>query len=311
MRSVSRILLRLALAIFVLLNLIVIFHAYKFTHFYDHGEVQLIPASQKSGWNKTKDILFGFNAEKQQNTLPDTAYATVKLKTRDGLILEGWQISVVNARGTVILFHGHGGKKSGTLAEAYQFSKMGYNCFLLDFRAHGNSGGNTCTIGYHESEDVKLAYNYVQHAGEKNIVLWGISMGAATITKAVHDYQLTPNKIILEMPFGSLSAAVEGRIRLMHLPAEPLSTLLTFWGGTIRGFWAYNLKPSEYVKEIRCPVLLQWGRHDPRVSEKETMELYQNISSSKKLVVYENSGHESLYKKQPQLWLKEVNTFLK
>ena len=46
---------------------------------------------------------------------------------------------------------------------------------LVDFRAHGNSDGNTCTIGYDESEDVKLAYDYISNKGEKNIVADALS----------------------------------------------------------------------------------------------------------------------------------------
>ena len=59
------------------------------------------------------------------------------------------------------------------------------------------------------------------------------------------------------MPFGSLPDAVKGRVKIMGLPQEPISTLLTFWGGVQNGFWAFNLKPSEYAKKIKCPVLLQ------------------------------------------------------
>ena len=73
------------------------------------------------------------------------------------------------------MFHGHGSSKSKLLDEAAFMKKSGYNVFLIDLRAHGGSDGNTCTIGYREAEDVKLAYDFVRSQGEKNIVLWGIS----------------------------------------------------------------------------------------------------------------------------------------
>jgi hypothetical protein len=34
----------------------------------------------------------------------------------------------------VILFHGHGGTKSGIINESAAFRKMGYNTFLIDFQ---------------------------------------------------------------------------------------------------------------------------------------------------------------------------------
>jgi uncharacterized protein len=312
MKKIFKALLVTALTLFVLVNVITAFHAYKFTHFYDAGEMLVKNPKQKTTWDKTSDILFGGKAFKQPTEKADTATETFYLTTSDNLKLEGWYNKVDSAKGTVCLFHGHGGKKSGNNMEAAAFRKMGYNTMQLDFRAHGNSQGNTCTIGFYEGQDVKLAYDFIKSKGEKNIMLWGISMGAATITKAVNDYtDLKPTKIILEMPYGTILEATEGRIKMMGLPAEPLGRLVTFWGGTEHGFWAFNLKPAEYAKKINCPVLLQWGGKDPRVSKKEIDAIYANISSTKKLVVYEDCVHESLCKKQNEKWVGEVSGFLK
>jgi esterase/lipase len=97
----------------------------------------------------------------------------------------------------------------------------------------------------------------------------------------------------------------------MHLPEQPLSALLTFWGGTQQGFWGFNHNPSDYVKTITCPVLLQWGVNDARVSKNETEEIFKNISSKQKwLVRYEYSKHESLYKKETNKWIDNVSGFL-
>jgi len=303
MNKLLKFFLRSILVLFILVNIVIALHAYKFTHFYDSAEA----APQQ----KAAAILFGINAFKQQNAAADSADQKVILTTADHLKLEGWYSAANNAKGTVCLFHGHGGKKSGTNAEAAAFRKLGYNTFQLDFRAHGSSQGNTCTIGYYESEDVSLAYDFIQSKGEKNIVLWGISMGAATITKAINDYRLKPNKIILEMPFASIVKAAEGRIKMMGLPAEPLARLLTFWGGVEHGFWAFNMQPAEFAKKIDCPVLLQWGANDPRVSRQEVDDIYNNINTTKKLVVYDNSAHESLCKKEKEKWVDEVSSFLK
>ena len=306
-------LLRSIVALFILLNIIVAFHAYKFTHFYNNGEITIKKQEDKTGWDKTKEILFGINAVKKKNDVTtDSTFKIIYLTTKDSLKLETWYITADSSKGTVILFHGHGGNKSGVIKEAESFNKIGYNTLLVDFRAHGSSGGNTCTIGYDESEDVKLAFDYIKANGEKNIVLWGISMGASTITKAVKDYQINPEKIILEMPFGTIEDAAAGRLKMMGLPPQPLATLITFWGGTEHGFWAFGMKPQEYVSSIKCPVLLQWGRNDPRVSKREEDILFKNITTAnKKFVIYETAVHESLCKKEPAKWEAEVAAFLR
>ena len=313
MKRFLKILFGSLVILFVLLNVIVAFHAYKFTHFYNNGEIAIKKQEDKTGWDKTKEILFGINAVKKKNDVTtDSTFKTIYLTTKDSLKLEAWYIAADSSKGTVLLFHGHGGNKSDVIKEAESFNKMGYNTLLVDFRAHGSSGGNTCTIGYDESEDVKFAFDYIKSKGEKNIVLWGISMGASAITKAVKDYQLNPEKIILEMPFGTIEDAAAGRLKMMGLPPQPLATLITFWGGVEHGFWAFGMKPQEYAASIKCPVLLQWGRNDPRVSKSEEDILFKNIpGTNKKFVIYETAGHESLCKKETAKWETEVAAFLR
>jgi uncharacterized protein len=298
------------LLFFLLLNVIVINQAYHFTHFYEHGTVESVEKQMGGFWGTVKVALLGLKMEKLVGAVPDSAYTDIKLKSSDNLMLDAWYIPVKNAKGAIAIFHGHGSEKSANLSQSDTFNEMGYSTLLVDFRAHGKSEGNTCTIGYREAADVKAAYDYLKSRGEENIILYGISLGAATITKAVADYHLTPKKIILEMPFGSLPATVEGKMRTAGLTGEPFGGLLTFWGGCINGFWAFNMKPKEFVKEITCPVLLQWGKKDKGVSESEINEIYRNINSPKELVVYENSGHQNLCENEPDKWEEAVGTFL-
>lgn len=303
------------IVLFVLLNIISAFHAYKFTHFYEN--VSIKKPEQMSGADKLSAILFGVNYPKSKVIDSfEISHTTINVTTTDGFNLQAWyalqaDTSTTNSKTTVILFHGHGGSKSGIIKEASAFYNMGYNVLLTDFRAHGNSSGSVCTIGAKEVEDVMTFYRFIQQKKQK-IILWGISMGAATVLKTVNDFNINPEKIILEMPFGTLQHAVKGRLRVMHLPAQPFATLLTFWGGTQQGFWAYSFSPQEYAKKLNCPVLLQWGKNDPRVSEEETNAIYTNLASKQKqLVVYQNSGHQSLCKSENEKWMKSVSGFLK
>lgn len=306
------------LVLFIVLNVMTAFQAYKFTHFYAGIPKPKKPEEMNIG-EKASAIFFGVKYPK--SVVVDSLlvpHETVSMKTEDSLKLEGWYLNsqfddtVKPNIGTIIMFHGHGSSRSGIIKEAEAFYNIGYNVLMIDFRAHGNSEGSVCTVGYVEDKDVKAAYNYVKAKGEKNIILYGISLGAATIMKAISDYDLKPNKVILEMPFGSLVDATKGRLHIMHLPQQPLATLLTFWGGTEQGFWAFDHKPWDYATKINCPVLLQWGINDPRVTEEETNHIFKNLASHDKMLIkYANSGHESLCKKETEKWMRTVTGFLK
>ncbi|MGF6926876.1 alpha-beta hydrolase superfamily lysophospholipase [Chitinophaga sp. W2I13] len=298
--------------LFVLLNIIGAFHAWKFTHFYDDGGRRNKLPEQMSTGEKIKTILFGVRIAKSATTgFPSVPYETVLLRTAGGLRLEGWWIPAKAATGTVILFHGYNGNKGSLLPEADRFRSLGYNTFLLDFRAHGNSEGYTCSVGYKEAEDVKLAWEYVKQKNKHPVILWGVSMGAAAILKAVPEYGLKPKQLILQCPFATLTDAVKSRMRAVHLPAFPFSQILTFWGGIEQGFWGAGFKPESYASQIDMPVLYFYGKQDIRVTEQETREVFAHLGTrQKKLYIFPNAGHQSFCGKDSTTWMKEVTAFL-
>lgn len=299
--------------LFILLNVIGAFHAWKFTHFYEDGGRRNKLPEQMSTAEKLKTILFGVRIAKSvTSNFPPVPYETVLLHSAGGLRLEGWWIPARTAKGTVILFHGYNGNKGSLLPEANRFRSLGYNTFLLDFRAHGNSEGYTCSVGYKEAEDVKLAWDYVKQKGNQPIILWGVSMGAAAILKAVPEYRLTPKQLILQCPFATLTDAVKSRMRAVHLPATPLSQILTFWGGIEQGFWGPGFKPESYARQIHMPVLYFYGKQDIRVMAEETQEIFSHLGTrQKKLYIFPNAGHQSFCGKDSTAWMKEVAAFLR
>lgn len=311
MRKLLKYLWRTLLVAFVALNAISAFHAWKFTHFYADGKPHK-GADQLDAGEKIKAMFFGMKVPNPKIGSPlPLPHDTILFTTVDALTIEGWYASQANAKGCIALFHGHLATKSAIISEAMAFYKMGYNVFMIDFRGHGNSTGDYCTIGYKEAEEVKLAYDFLVEKGEKKIFLWGVSMGAAAITSAFNTYDIHPKGVILELPYGSLLQAVEARTKMMGLPKQPVASLLTFWGGIENGFNAFALKPEVYAKKINCPVLLQAGAIDNRVSMSEIDNIFNNLASTKKQkVVYETSGHQSLLQKEPEKWLKTVNSFL-
>ena len=126
---------------FLLLNLAAITQAYHLTHFYEHGTVNSISDQTSNIWGQIKVALIGLKQEKLVGALPDSAYTSIRLKTVDGLMLDAWSIKVVHPKGTVVIFHGHGSEKSANLSQSNTFNQFGFSTLLVDFRAHGQSGG--------------------------------------------------------------------------------------------------------------------------------------------------------------------------
>ncbi len=311
-RKIIRWILWVLLLQFLLLNITAAFYAYKLTHFYDDATLRE-PNPSRNIFSKTWRLFTGPKYPKSIiETLPGFTYETVRLETKDGLSIEAWYSKTDSvAKGTVILFHGLSIAKDHLLDEADEFRNTGYNVMLVDFRGHGNSEGNTTTMGVKESEEVKIAYDYILTLGEKRIFLWGSSLGAVVIIKAIVDYNMDVSGIILEAPFASIQSHLKARARLLGFPKQPFAFLTTFWIGIERGFNGLGANTCKYAKEINCPVLLQWGSEDVYVLKWEIDSVFNAIASSnKKLTIYEDAFHESLFRRNRSMWRSEITSFL-
>ena len=312
LRSVFKWILWVFLAQFVLINISGIIYGYKLTHFYEPVLETNDETPSRNVFVKTWRLFKGPVYRKITNEeSPEFPYQTVHLLTKDSLSLEAWLIPVDSSKGTVILFHGLGGNKSNVLKQAYEFRYFGFNVMLVDLRAHGRSNGNRTTMGFHESEDVKLAYEYILKKGEKNIILYGFSLGSVVIAKAFYDYNITPSRIILEVPFSNIKKLIGVRGRMIGFPEKPFGGFITFWASLEQGFNGFKQDTYKYAQQINCPVLMQCGASDIFASPAERDFIFQNIpSAEKKLVIYENAVHQPLLNADPLKWRKEVSEFV-
>lgn len=299
------------IAQFVLANISAAIYAYKLTHFYKH------PANWNIGkptniFNKTWKLFNGPQFGKNDHeVLPDFPIETLNFKLANGNKIEAWYSSVPNPRGTICLFHGLTSNKAYYTKEAAQYRDYGFNVMLVDFRGHGKSEGMSTGMGYLESEEVKIAYDYVKGRGEQNIYLFGGSMGAVAVARAVAVYQLNPSGIILDMPFDGLVDHIKARGRSFGFPPKLFALPVCFWISVESSIPSFKHKTSTYAKDIHCPVLLQWGTADHLVTRTETEDIFNALASKeKRLVVYENGVHSSLLGQEPEQWKKEMEAFL-
>ena len=296
-------------SLFVLMNVVACFHAYKFTHFNRSVKSNPNEMLQLSRLKKLSLLFFGVSNARPVNTVkPSQPFETIKIKSNKEL--EAWFMKANAAKGTVILFHGFSDAKSVMLNRADVFLSLGYHTLLVDFMGSGGSAGNQTTIGFYEAKEVKSAFEYIRNRGEKNIILMGTSMGAAAIMKAQQDYKLSASSIILECPFGTMLTTVQARFKPMNVPSFPMANLLVFWGGIISGFNPFKHSPVEYAKSIHCPTLLLYGEKDEKVSQQEIDTIYKNLAGFKKLETYPLSGHENYLNSYKDKWTTDVATFI-
>ena len=297
------------------MNIVAIFHSYKFTHFTDANIEKSQKPEQLTFGQKLNSLLFGVKNPRPLNkTKPAGYFETIEIQSNKKI--ECWYLKKDNSettgtvKGTVILCHGYGGEKSSMLDKAAIFNSLNYNTFLIDFMGSGGSEGNTTTIGFKEAEQVKSAFEYLTNKGAKNIYLFGTSMGSVAIMKSIKDYNLNPKGIMIECPFGTMYQTVSARFKNMNVPTFPMAGLLVFWGGIQNGFWAFGHNPTDYAKYITCPTLLLYGEQDKNVSRQEIDSIFTNLAGQKYLSTYNRAGHENYLIKYRTEWTNDITKFL-
>jgi alpha-beta hydrolase superfamily lysophospholipase len=303
------------LGCFVLLNVVAYLHAHAMTHYVPAGVKTAAPESL-SALEKVKVLLTGVTVPRPSDNGADPKavglpYEVHRIQGPGEVVLAAWYVPHAQARGLVLLFHGHASSKACLLSEGKVLHDLGYALFLVDFQGSGGSSGNKSTIGMREADDVALAVAYAKERwGEQPLILYGRSMGSVAILRAAAVLGLRPQAVILECPFDGLVSTVANRLRTMGLPSWPFAELLVFWGGVQHGFNGFTHNPVEYARHVPCPTLLLHGDRDARVTLPQAEAVFRSLPEPRQFVRFAGVGHESYLALHPQTWHEEVSGFL-
>lgn len=303
----------LVLAI-VIVNILAARHAQAFLTYAPAGESTPQP-EQLSGFRKLGVLFTGVSVPRPENATSPAALGLPFTPHRIALgddWLEAWHVPADgSARGVVLLFPGYASAKSSLLPEAAAFRSPGYDAMLVDFRGSGGSSGHDTSLGVREAEDVAAVAKFAADRWPgRPVVLFGRSMGAAAVLRAVGQLGVNPAAVIVECPFDRMLNAVRNRFGAMGMPSFPAAQLLVFWGGRHLGFDGFSHNPAADAKGVRCPALVLAGANDTRATPTQVQAVYDGLSGPKRWHLFGGAGHEPLRVRAPAEWGREVSEFL-
>lgn len=241
----------------------------------------------------------------------DRGTKNIAIQSSDGARLGAWYLDCGRSTPLAILFHGYATEKSRLIPEARIFLELGLSVMLVDFRGSGESSEAYTTIGLDEAHDVAAALRYARaNLPHRTIVLYGQSMGAAAILRAIHSHGITPDAVILEAVFDSMLNTVRNRFEAMGVPSFPSAELLVYWGGRQAGYDGFKHNPADYAASVTCPALLMHGTDDPRARLGEGRRVYAAMRGVKIFKIFPSAGHEACAARFKDEWKKDVGTFL-
>jgi dienelactone hydrolase len=125
-------------------------------------------------------------AERIDDSALGVRHETVTFAAADGTKLGGWYIPSQN-RAAVIVVHGGGGDRTGSIRHARLLSSLGYGVLLYDSRGRGTSEGDPNAQGWTWQDDVAGAIDFVRarpDVDQNRIAGLGLSTGADVLIEA-------------------------------------------------------------------------------------------------------------------------------
>ena len=224
-------------------------------------------------------------------------FENISFITTDSIKLRGWFIGSQNSRTapTIIIAHGLGASKSDFINLSGFLSSNGFNVLLFDFRAHGESGGKSCSLGLKEQMDITATLDYIisrKNLKNKNIGLYGFSLGgSAGILTASKDLKI--KAIVADTPFSRLYTISADVIkRTYHLPSFPFMQLANVFYRLSFGGWIGQVAPADVIHLISPrPILLITSDIDQMTPIYHARELIRKAGEPKELWVIEGATH--------------------
>ncbi|WP_058763780.1 alpha/beta hydrolase [Exiguobacterium chiriqhucha] len=239
-------------------------------------------------------------------------YENITIESEDQQDLYGWWIPHPTPRATIVFAHGYGKNREQSdlpLKELIpEFHEQGYQFLTFDFRGSGISEGDRVTVGAKEQSDLATAIAYAKERSDGPIVLYGVSMGAATALATADETDVAA--VIADSPFSDLRGYLETNLPvwsdLPNFPFTPVIMTVTPW---FTGLDADVVKPIDDMAQIEAPVLLIHSQGDDAIPVSESEQLAK-AGEDVELWVTENDGHVQSHRSFQTEYRQTVFEFL-
>ncbi len=252
---------------------------------------------------------FGRYREQGAESLALLPYQKLEISSADGLTLSGRLIKNPRRAADKLLVAVHGYRGSG-LADfggqsEYWFDR-GFDIFLPDNRAHGQSEGEYIGFGVTDGEDLLLWLKCLTKQTRADIYISGISMGCATVLSVADKLPAQVKGVVADCGFLSVKRQFRDLIGLCPLP---LMTMLRAICRRRAGFDFYRLDTTKSVAKSRAPIIFIHGGGDKFVRPYMSKLNYEACGVKKQLLIVEGAGHPKSHFVAPRLYEDSIDRF--
>lgn len=237
------------------------------------------------------------------------------LTSRDGLELHALYLPREDSHKYAVICHGYGSVPQFGGRFAAKFYEMGYSVLAPAARAHELSGGRYASMGWLERRDIVDWVNtLVEQNPRAEVVLFGVSMGGATVMMTAGEADLSPNVkcVIEDCGYSSVWDEFAGQLKeLFGLPTFPVLDAASLVTQVRAGFGFKEASAVEQLKKTSLPMLFIHGEEDTFVPYAMLDVVYEACASpDKEKLSVPGAAHGEASWEAPELYWATVEAFL-
>lgn len=277
----------------------------------DELRVDISEMADMDKWEEYKKVI---HAKKDWFLQQEIEHITIE--SRDGLTLHGDYVRSPQPIGKLfIAFHGYTSKGMDCASVAAYFLKRGYDAILVDARAHGMSEGGYAGFGILDRYDCLSWIRYANERfdGKKDIVLYGVSMGGATVLMASGFDEIPANvrAVIADCAFTSPYDVFAHILKRDYkLPPFPIMNINDELCKKKAGYGFNDYSTLTAMRKTKIPTLFVHGKEDNFVPLWMSKKNYEVCAAPKDLLIVDNAGHGASYYENSELYENKVAQFL-
>jgi pimeloyl-ACP methyl ester carboxylesterase len=206
----------------------------------------------------------------------DYPYQEYFIDTRDGHQINALLFKTSQqSKGLILYFHGNADNLQRWGNYAIDFTKLGWDILMIDYRGYGKSNGVPSEKDYYT--DAGDIYEWARKILEfERVVIYGRSLGSAIASHLAAEIQ--PNLLILETPFDEIKTAPPGilRIAFQILPLH------------------YSFPTHQHLRNVKSRVAIFHGTNDWVVSQRSAENLRPFLKPGDEFVLVDGASHNNL-----------------
>ncbi len=213
------------------------------------------------------------------------SHENIIFNSLDGKKLNGWYVKPKDGKPTILFSHGNGGNICYFFDMLIPVAEKGYGVFIYDYRGYGNSEGFPYENGlYNDLRSAKKFLNTEKETPDKDIILWGLSLGGAVTSKIANEGDF--KAVILQNTFTSIKDV--GKYTLKKVTkikvSEHFVSLIPFF---------QNFNTNDRIDKITEPLLIIHSVYDEMIPYTMSAKLHYKNKNSTLILVHNKDGHNN------------------